>query len=284
MKLGTFRTWEQTVREVAIPEQGMRLDAFGAAMRIDPSDIEQATTYLHRKKLIWRSVQRGHARIFPQSRCPGRGRPAGERPAASLMPAQAVAFLAGLMPMIGSIVILMARMPKGGWQDQPELQAEIRRSIAVEAKAVMSETRKLVEQRGYPVALVRTYLWATFAGVMPVVAELESDLALGDAPLTPIAVPEPKKAPPNLPADERVHRYVKAAGVFGIGAYEIAAKTGQTMKRAEIEKIAFRLEDSGLLYTAEARTADRGRKGMRLYSTAHGKPIIGSDGRRLMPL
>jgi hypothetical protein len=278
------KLWSRMVRETVIPDDGLTLDGFAALVRMDPSHIDRATWYLHRRKLLWRSEQRGHVRIFPASMIPGRGRPLSTHRMESLMPTQITGLMVDILPTMASIAMLHDKMPDGGWQDEPELQTRLRRSIATEAERVMKVVRKFIEHRGYSVSLMRRYLWLVWPTLMAIVVETQPDLALGDAPLSAVVVPLPKKVAANLPADERVFQYVEAAGVFGIAAYEIVTKTGGRIKRDQVEEIAFRLEDSGMLFTAEARAAARGPKGLRLYSKQHGKPLIGSDGRRLPPL
>jgi hypothetical protein len=285
MKNGEYRAWMQAVEQIDIPVDGMSLDRFATAMKIGPSHATHAADYLHRRKKVWKSVQGGHVRIFP-AQSNGRGRPAKRMgQAASLMPAKVVALLIDMTPTVATVAILLDRMPKGGWQDDPTLQAEIRRSVEVEARTMCSMFRGFIERAGFPVTMVRSYMWMAIPRtVMTAVAEIEPDLAEGDAPLTVIAPAEPKKLRSNLPPDERVHAYVEAAGVFGIGAYEIATKTGGAIKRDQVIDIATMLEASGFLYMAEARASSRGPKGVRLYAMKHGKPLIGSDGRRIPPL
>ncbi|OYU88212.1 MAG: hypothetical protein CFE29_17905 [Bradyrhizobiaceae bacterium PARB1] len=283
MKKSEYEGWLHAIGQIEIPADGLSLDRFARAMNILSMKADHAAIYLHRGKHLFRSQQNGHIRVFPFSHSTGRGRPRKHRAhASSLMPAQIIALLVDITPVAGSVAVLLARMPKGGWQDEPTRQAEIRRSIEVEARSMASMFRGFVERAGFPVKMVRSYLWMTFsANVMSAVAEIEPDLANGDAPLTETAPVTPKKIKANLPPHECIHTYVEAAGPFGIGAYEIASATRGRIKREEVIQIAEELASSGFLYIAEARASSRGPKGIRLYAMKHGKPEIGSDGRRL---
>ncbi len=282
---GVHRMWSGMVRQIVIPEAGLTLDGFADLMKIEPWFAEPAGRYLHRRKLLWLSEQRGHIRVYPASMIPGRGRPLGVLRQQSLIPTQISGLMIDLLPSMGSIAMLLSKMPTEGWQDDPALQADLRRAMEVESHRVMKLVRKFVGERGYPIGMLRKYLWMLApTGVMEVVIRTHPDLAISDEPLSPVVEDAPKKIEANLPAEERVMRYVNKAGVEGIAVYEIATKTNGKIKRAEIEDIAGRLEDSGMLYVAEARVSNRGPKGLRLYSRKLGKPIIGSDGRRLQPL
>jgi hypothetical protein len=271
------------VRDVTIPDEGLTLDAFASLTTIMPTHAEMAARYLHRRKLIWMSVQRGHARVYPASMSPGRGRPLGVRRMQSAMPTQVVGLMTDMLPILTNIAVAMSKMPSN-WQDDPGRQANIRRSVEADAATVMKDVRRFIEERGWPAGRIRDYLWMTFPSIMAVVVETQPDLAQGEEPLSSVPAALPKKIPANLPPYDRVHAYVEAAGIFGIAVYEVARATNGKLKREEIEEIAERLEDMGMLHRAEARTANRGPKGMRLYSAKHGMPLIGSDGRRIPPL
>ncbi|KRR21682.1 hypothetical protein CQ13_06425 [Bradyrhizobium retamae] len=277
--------WERASEDVEIPGEGMTLDAYVAAIRVSPLFADEVVRHLHRKKLIWMSVRRGHARIFPASHRPARGRP----PAVDVkLPVLIDPRLFGLFTDVGpaavNIAVLKSNTPSGGWMDQPQLQAEIRRSIAVEAGNVMAVFRRFMDANAIQVGLVRKFLWLVFPAVMPIVIETQPELEQGDAPLAKKLIPVPKRVAANLPDEERVFSYIQKAGPAGIAAYEIVRTTAGVLKRERVEEVGTMLEQGGLIFSAMARTSDRGRKGLRYFAAEFGEPQVGSDGRVLPKL
>ena len=128
-------------------------------------------------------------------------------------------------PAAVNIAVLKSNTPSGGWMDQPQLQAEIRRSIAVEAGNVMAVFRRFMDANAIQVGVVRKFLWLVFPAVMPIVIETQPELER-ELPLAKKLIPVPKRVAANLPDEERVFSYIQKAGPAGIAAYEISQDHG----------------------------------------------------------
>jgi len=274
--------WDAKAAFLNVPDDGWSFVGFANALPCHPSEAEGIARYLHRKKLIWLSMRRGHGRVFPATMRPGRGRPkaVGIEQAPLMDPALA-GFLTQAHPTFLKIRLLLGTDPGGAWNEHQSAKAEIRYAIAVEATKLMTLCRTFAKKHpAIPVTALRDALWLDRPHTMPIVAETQPDLApAGSEP----KVEQPKgrqRLSRNLTDEERMMAYVEAAGATGIAAYEIANKGKIARDRVAI--IGEMFENMGVIRSALVRTSDRGRKGTRYFMAKHGEPLIGEGGRLLL--
>lgn len=284
----THKYWEELARDVEIPPEGLSLDAYATLIGISPTQSYVAARYLSRRKIIWLSIRRGHSMIYAAKHRPTRGRP---REAASKMPAgiepRLYELYLGISPAAVSIALSKSRMPAGDFAERPQLRAELRQSIEVEAANLAVSFRKFVNSHAIERSKVRSFLWTVFPAVMAVVVETQPDLREGNAPLEKPMDQASTRIKANLSDEERLLQYIRMAGADGIAAHELRRKTGGKLSRERVEDVGAILEELGLIYTVHnARVSKtgglaRGRKGVCYYIRKFGQPDIGSDGRRL---
>ncbi|WP_316206018.1 hypothetical protein [Bradyrhizobium sp. SZCCHNR3058] len=275
--------WVKRVAEIAIPNEGMTLNAFGSALWCSPDQAKEAARYLHRKRLVFVSEQAGQVRVFPATMRRGRGRPSrasvGIRPTLDPRLARLITEAA---PIFYALALLLRERAEIDWRDQPERAVEIEDAISVEAEKIMALCRRSMDGRkGSESNWIRDALWLFQPDIMPVVAQHHPSLAR-DGVLAPVAPNQAKRLPANTSDTNRVLSYVAKAGRPGITVSDIMNK--MRGNRAAVDGIARKLESVGQVIIVECRSASRGRVGTRLFDPAHGEPNVLPDGRLVAPI
>ncbi|MFL9503461.1 hypothetical protein ACJMQP_25675 [Rhodopseudomonas palustris] len=278
----TLTDWEHQAGSFSVPTEGMTVDAYAAAIAINPLEADEAVSHLHRKKIIWRQVRRGHSVVFPADHRPTRGRPRTEGATTPVdVDPRLYRLFIKVAPAAIGIAMLKSKLPDSHWTDRIQLKTDLRRSIAVESANIVSIFRRFVSSNDIGIETVREFLWLVFPSVMQIAVETQPELHQGAKPLEARLPSTRKRLQANLSAEDRVLAYVDAAGWGGIAAYEISRKTAGKMTREDVLEIGYRLSDTGLIYDVDnARSSGRGRRGPRFFSREFGRPEIGSGGQR----
>ncbi|MGJ4961377.1 hypothetical protein [Bradyrhizobium sp. HKCCYLRH3061] len=272
-------SWVTTVGGMVLPDEGLTLSAFGAALRVAPDRAEQAARYLHRKRLVFLSKRCGHVRVLPVSAMRLRGRPSGVMPMGPKLDPRLVGLLTEAHPIFLSVKEMRRDMPTD-WRDRPELRAELSDGIAGQSDRIMKLCRRFLAVHGTHLAGLREALWLDQADIMPLIAQRHPALALGgpDALPAPGVDSQAKRVSKNLSPQDRVLAYVREAGKNGITISDISFNFGNRLKRPALDDIVATLESVGQVIVAECRTSSRGRMGVRLFDPVHGEPNILPDG------
>lgn len=269
-------------RELRVPVEGMTLVAFAAALRIDPAQTIRAARFLHRKKLLWLSERDGVMRIFPGPILPqGRGRPpACMVKGPPLIDPDLRELLVSLFPVFLDIRLLESQKPQS-WSESAARRAEISMLIDAGAGKIAGQCRAFAERNVvHSPAAIRETLWIAYPDLMPIVVRSRPDLAVGDAPFQGKQKPLKRKVlPDNLSDDERMLRYIEAAGPDGIPVYDIVTKFGGKIRRDRVEELGRIFEDAGKIRSAIVRPSTRGRRGLRYFLAAYGEPVVHDSGR-----
>ncbi|WP_315751325.1 hypothetical protein [Bradyrhizobium sp. SZCCHNS3055] len=269
------------VAEIAIPNEGMTLNAFGSALWCSPDQAKETARYLHRKRLVFVSEQLGQVRVFPATMRRGRGRPSrssvGIRP---VLDPRLARLITESAPTFFAMKLLRQERGEGDWREQPERAVEIEDAISVEAEKIMALCRRSMDGRkGSESNWLRDALWLFQPDIMPMVAQRHPSLAR-DGVLAPVAPNQAKRLPANTSDTNRVLSYVANAGRQGITVSDIVNK--MRGNRATVDGIARKLESVGRVIIVECRTASRGRMGVRLFDPVHGEPNVLPDGRLVL--
>jgi len=227
---------------------------------VDPRDVDEVLTLLHRRKIIWVSRNRGAVHVY------------GERPERREREERSplAAMLSAIAPHAYDAAFAIEARAEG--------IAEARERARVAAGRIARIALKHGRSAG--LGAVRAALWLTFPeAVMKAVAFEAPALQRSSAVerIEPIES-RPGRIARGLGLEEKVAALIEKAGVRGINRSGLLNGIRPVIDASTLEAVVGQLEAAGMIVSGEMRIGSTGRPGTRYFSAAVGLPYVTSKG------